>query len=775
MATRSLGVLTLDLAVKTGAFISGMTKAERATDKSLRNIERKAAAFGRTIGNALGLSLSGALTAGVVAIDKAIDRMDELRDLSIRLGIGVETLSAFGYAAQQTGTDIDSLAKGLKILAKNAADALNPKSSKADIFGALGVSVKDAEGNLKSLEELVPELAGALSQLEDGTQKAAVMLELFGKTGLDLTEFFNQGDEGLKKLIDRAHELGVTFGQDAADQADAFKDNIADLKAAVLGLATGVANELLPDLVRLTRAAADWVSEGDNAKVVAGELRAVFSGLAETASFLWNVFDTGAMTLKGVAYDLGAVYKLLQAGSKIRFGDFAGAEESFKQAGEFRRIAGDASRQIEAGWTEFNTTYAKGAKEAQKTVAQYGPAFAIPGLTGQQQFDATATPFTAVGTGRKTVDEARLANALAGIRDPTPKKPKKGGKSDEEKALEEMRRAAERAREAVTDLNASYAEQIALFGETSEAAKLRYQFEHEDITKLDAETQKFVQTQRDLAIANAERLDTLREEKEVQDELNRVNEQRAEAVQQVLDDIQQQKDLLGATAEEQDTYNKLLYAGVDANSAFGQAIVQANHELHEQAKAVALQTEAMDIVRDGVKDIASDLVDMARTGASAWDILREGIDAVAASLTKMILNNLVERALGEAGSTSGGSSGDWIGKALGWLFGASGGSGASTGSFVGPRAIGGVALAGGLYPVAEHQPELLTVGRDHFLLMGSQNGQVSTMRETNNMGGNSVTVVQNFDKNVGRRTLEQAARKAGAAASRGLSRTGSTV
>lgn len=70
-----------------------------------------------------------AAVAGITLITKqAIDAADEMRDLSIRLGTSTETLSAFGYAASQTGTDIETLGRGMKLLAKNAADALNPTS-----------------------------------------------------------------------------------------------------------------------------------------------------------------------------------------------------------------------------------------------------------------------------------------------------------------------------------------------------------------------------------------------------------------------------------------------------------------------------------------------------------------------------------------------------------------------------------------------------------------------------------------------------------------------
>ena len=40
MASKSLGTLTIDLIAKTGGFISGMDKAERASEKWRKSTER---------------------------------------------------------------------------------------------------------------------------------------------------------------------------------------------------------------------------------------------------------------------------------------------------------------------------------------------------------------------------------------------------------------------------------------------------------------------------------------------------------------------------------------------------------------------------------------------------------------------------------------------------------------------------------------------------------------------------------------------------------------
>lgn len=779
--SRSLGTLTLDLVAKIGGFVRGMDQAERGARKSLGAIEKRAQAFGKAIGVSLGLSIAGLATGAVAALKGAIDRMDELRDASIRLGVGVETLSAFSYAAQQTGTDIDSLGKAFKILAKNMADAGKEGSAKDSIFDAIGVSIKDAQGNLRQLEDIVPDIANAFTQLQDGTQKAALAQELFGKSGLELTEFLNQGSDGLKEMTERARELGLVFDQEAADKADQFNDALADLKGGVSGLATEIAIPLLPVLIDMVNTTKDWITEGDKATTISEELSGAFHALGESASFVWNAFDTAAMTLKGVAYDLAAFYKVVEAGQRLKVFDVEGAHQAIEDAKEFRKVAGDASHQIEKDWSDFNNKFGPAAKQA--AAGSFGPAFSVPGLDAPKSF--SAVPFSAVDRNTSTIDRNALNRALAGDTGSGTKK-HKAGKSEAEKEAERLKKAINEMTDAQrrwqTELDGTgnkvaddYAQRLAEITEKSEdfidkgiPADKVAQF-REEMTKLadslkTKETAEFLkefgyQTQEMIANANGASTATIEYAKSI-DELDKALKsgiisqaeynKRAEALAdvrdasalQVLRDIREQQDVLGQSAEYQDTYNKLKYAGVDANSAFGQSIIEANHALHEQAKVTADQIDTMDALRDSSRNFLEEWKD----SGDIWTSAKDAVDSFFDALFRIITNRMIEKALGENGTTGGGGFGDWIGKAASLFFssGSSAGGGGGGGGFLnGSFAIGGAAAAGGLYRVNENAfrdgPELLSMGGRDYLMMGAQSGQVTPPKNspTRTRGGDT--------------------------------------
>lgn len=77
----------------------------------------------------------------------------------------------------------------------------------------------------------------------------------------------------------------------------------------------------------------------------------------------------------------------------------------------------------------------------------------------------------------------------------------------------------------------------------------------------------------------------MRDEKEVAEELARIEDRRRENVASVLEDLQFESDALGKTVEQQEKMNLLRYAGVDANSAYGQSILDAADKYQELRKA----------------------------------------------------------------------------------------------------------------------------------------------------------------------------------------------
>src|SRR5690606_15650263 len=138
-------------------------------------------------------------------------------------------------------------------------------------------------------------------------------------------------------------------------------------------------------------------------------------------------------------------------------------------------------------------------------------------------------------------------------------------------------------------------ERIALFGKEGEAAKLRYDIEFGELSKLSP-------AQKADLLDRAERLDLMDEELELQKKLAAEDQRRLDSYTDVMQAIKDQTQLVGLSWEQQEIWNNLKWAGVDADSDWGRQIIASTKALQEQREAMEDQIEIMDGARDGARE-----------------------------------------------------------------------------------------------------------------------------------------------------------------------------
>lgn len=703
MANRGLGSLTLDLITKIGGFTAPLSQAERELDRRASAMSKRAKGLETAITGSLrtiGAGVAG-FVAGFVSVQaafnglkSAIDFADKLNDFNQRLGISAEALSGWSYAAKQTGTDIDALGTGLKKLARNMSEALDPKSQQAGLFAALGVEVKDAKGNLRSLESILPDIANAFKKLDNETLEASLSMEIFGKSGADLLEFLNQGKDGLGSMSERAKELGISLSQDTLTAADAFNDSLGDLRAVTESLFLQLAQELLPTLTELVQRLVDVSKEGSEGGGVIKWIGDQASAAAKDIDFIVKSFDAFSDTMDALWTSAKGFSEVLLAIGRFDFNRLQKAVDSMQIGGA--GIREGLTRNVRQGSQSDGVT-----SPGVFTIAE-GDEGAPMSAQERAAFERKVTGF--LGGGSKSA---------------------KGGKSDEEKEAERLQKAYE-------SLNKSLTERVALFGQEGEAAKVRYEIEN-------GELQKLTRAQKDELLQRAEKLDMMNAEKDLQEKLAALDERRVEATKDILADNAFELEMLGKTVEQQEILNKLRYAGATANDAYGQSIIESTEALQQQREATESQIELMDDFRSGAVNALTDIV----TGAkSAKEAFADFFDDLARRITQMIAERWIEQAFGQMGSTSGGSGGGWIAAAAA-LFG-------------GGRAAGGGVNAGMFYRVNENGPELLSLGGKDFLMMGQNSGMVRPANSMRSNSNTTNVYVQGTATNETIRQIERA-------------------
>lgn len=168
--------------------------------------------------------------AAISAMQKAaakakelIDFADRYSDLSAQYDIGTQSLQELDYIAGQSGTDLESLLSTMTQLYNKAQNG-------DEVFQKLGISVKDANGNMKSMDALFWEVKSALDAVENSGDKSALMLEAFGRNAMSVGEVLRKDTSELVAMADKANKLGLILDNNTINAASNFNDMLAELK-----------------------------------------------------------------------------------------------------------------------------------------------------------------------------------------------------------------------------------------------------------------------------------------------------------------------------------------------------------------------------------------------------------------------------------------------------------------------------------------------------------------------------------------------------------------
>lgn len=211
----------------------------------------KAAKWGAAIGAAAVAAGAALFKVGSGAAE-TLDRIDKM---SQKIGVSRQGYQEWEYILSQNGMEIDKLQVGIKSLTTSIGQATDGTGKGAEAFRQLGVSIRDAQGDLKSQEAIFEDTVKALQAYPEGVDKARLANELFGRSGQELMPLLNSAAGSVDELKQRAHELGLIMSDDAITAGVKLQDTIDDVHRAFGSIATRIGIELMP----LMQSAADWI------------------------------------------------------------------------------------------------------------------------------------------------------------------------------------------------------------------------------------------------------------------------------------------------------------------------------------------------------------------------------------------------------------------------------------------------------------------------------------------------------------------------------------
>lgn len=201
-------------------------------------------AFGGALGGAtqllgaFGIALSGA--AVVQFLRGIFDSTAALNEQAEQIGVSVEGLQAYRAELGQVGLSTEQVDQALTKYNRNVGEAVAGTGRAHDAFLQLGMTARDLAGGT---EASLPKTAAALLSIQDSAVRAALEVDLFGKTGQKLESALRSLLDPTSTLIEKNAALGLVLGRDVTTGADKASDAIARFMTQVKNLtALGIYN-----------------------------------------------------------------------------------------------------------------------------------------------------------------------------------------------------------------------------------------------------------------------------------------------------------------------------------------------------------------------------------------------------------------------------------------------------------------------------------------------------------------------------------------------------
>lgn len=718
MASRSLGSLSVDLVLKLGGFTQGMDKAARESEKSLNRIRKAAGGLGTAITAGLGVLAGAGLFRGIV--QNTTEAENALRQLEARLkstggvsGVTSEELQDFAQSMQSVTTFGDDAIIAMQSLLLSFTNIRGPQ-----VYGA-------TEAILNLATAMGTDLNSAALQVGKALNDPIKGISALGRAGVQFTDEQEKLIKSLVKTGDTAgaqtvilKELETQFGGSARAAANTFGGALTQLQNAfgdLLEVNGGGLNDAT-DAVQEFTAALSSPAIKEGAQTLSGALLTAISALSvKTFEFAGGIKvlaeNFAAMRAGAAADDLVRLNEQLALATELRE---AGAQSLLTGGAFFDRLRFFGKD----GLVEWYDDAELDAEIASlKRQIEEGTSAIRPPLLG-----ASGSPSSG-GSGS-------------------------GGGS------------AAAASDEYSKLSAKLREQIALYGQTSEAAKLSYAIQTGAIEGLnEGEAQRLLGLARQLDALNA----NAEAAKQQSEALKQFNKELEASIAEGIE--AQELDALKALEAESDRYFATLERGRAITEAmrtpqeqYADSIMELNDLLAQGAIEQETYARAVEAAQD-------DVIAAVKTADDQWTVFRDqaarntqdiladtlvsgfddGAKGVLDSFGKMLQQMAAQAVAADIASklfgsgtpnTTSGGGGDY-----GWI-------GQLIGAFAGGFASGGTMQAGEWGIVGERGPELAYAGSAPLSI------QPMTQGASNNNFNISIAAPS---EQVGRLTAQQAA------------------
>lgn len=216
------GTLIVTMGLESAGFSRGLASATAET----RRFETATTRMSGVVKGALAGMVAGFSTTVIFdAMRQGLEYASSLGEVAQQVGVTTRTLQQYRYVATQVGLSQEEMDSTLQRLVRTMGQS-------PEKFERLGISIRDANGELKDAGEIIPLIAERLQGM-DAAERAAVQVDLLGRSGQKMGSLMAQGADGIRQMIQQADDLGMVITEEDIEKADRFVDSWGKLRQTI--------------------------------------------------------------------------------------------------------------------------------------------------------------------------------------------------------------------------------------------------------------------------------------------------------------------------------------------------------------------------------------------------------------------------------------------------------------------------------------------------------------------------------------------------------------
>jgi len=218
--------LIVALEARIGQYERSMRRAQGQTNSAARRIEGRFERMNRGVTQsfrrmsrvatgalgALGVGLGAAAFANLVR--GSLQAALALEDTAARVAFTVEQLQELRFAADQNGFSTRTLDLALQRFSRRTGEAAQGTGELFQTIQQLGISLRNADGSMRSSYEILLDYADAIQNAESDQERLRLAFKAFDSEGAQLVTVMAHGRDGVMGFGQAAREAGVVMDRD---------------------------------------------------------------------------------------------------------------------------------------------------------------------------------------------------------------------------------------------------------------------------------------------------------------------------------------------------------------------------------------------------------------------------------------------------------------------------------------------------------------------------------------------------------------------------------